>query len=215
MVDVRVEHLLYAARQQRDARATRPAGGHDRRQGRHEGKPIRQQREHRPERRGEQRRRGPGHPPESCRDPEERGGLQRAEQDTAPQPLNARPRVLLGPRPERHEQFAVLDTRGTRGHAREASQATIDVGQRVLQREVTLEHIFHEHDAAAWRVHLLAEHAVGRAGGQTEPTVHAGFDGARHRGGVRVQRVYRDVVLHGLPERTYCTMHDERCIRIS
>ena len=54
---------------------------------------------------------------------------------------------------------------------------------------VAFERLLHQHDAAARRVHLLAEHAVGRAGGQAEAAVHACGHRARHGVAVRPELV--------------------------
>ena len=103
----------------------------------------------------------------------------------------------LGFGPEGHEKFAVLHAGGAGGDARETSETAVDVPQGVTDREVTVEHLLHQHDTPARRVHLLTEHLVGRAGRQAEPAVDARLDGTRHRGAVRMRRVKRNVVFHG------------------
>ena len=55
------------------------------------------------------------------------------------------------------------------------------MGQCVFERERAFEHLLHQHDAAAWRIHLLPEFAVRRARGEAEAAVDARLNGARHR----------------------------------
>ena len=62
---------------------------------------------------------------------------------------------------------------------------------------VALERLLHQDDAAARRVHLLAEHPVGRAGGEAEPAVDAGRDRPRHAVAVRAELSGWNLMLHG------------------
>ena len=88
--------------------------------------------------------------------------------------------LFLRERTEGREQIAVGDTARARGFAGEATEAAVHMRQRVGERERAFEHLLHEHDAAARRVHLLAEFAVRRARGEAESAMHARLDGARH-----------------------------------
>src|SRR5438270_930449 len=79
-------------------------------------------------------------------------------------------------RAEGREQIAVRDAARARGLAGEAAEAAVHVRQRVGEWERAFEHLLHQHDAAARRVHLLAQFAVGRAGAEAETTMHARLD---------------------------------------
>jgi hypothetical protein len=91
---------------------------------------------------------------------------------------------------------SVGDARRTRGDAREAAEAAIDVRQRLLQRQIVLEHVLHQEDASTRRIHFLAELAIGGTGGQTESAVHARRHRARHVLAVRSQWSRFNVMLH-------------------
>ena len=52
---------------------------------------------------------------------------------------------------------------------------------RALPRQRSFEHLLHQHDAPARRIHLLAEFLIGRARGETEPAMHARLHRLRHR----------------------------------
>ncbi len=87
--------------------------------------------------------------------------------------------ALLGVGAERGDELAVGDPGGARGLAGLAAEAVVDVGERGLELELTLEDLLHEEDAPARRVHLLAHRRVGRAGRQAEAAVHARLDRRR------------------------------------
>src|SRR5207247_10102495 len=71
------------------------------------------------------------------------------------------------------EQRAEWDTGRTRGFARAAAEAEIEVARvRVRDVQAALGHRAHQIDAAAGRVHLLAERAIRRTDGAADPAVH-------------------------------------------
>ena len=108
-----------------------------------------------------------------------------------------------GPRPQRlrvrpigRDQLAISHARRTGRDAAQTGQAAIHVRQRLLHGQAALERRLHQEDAAARRIHLLAQLAVGGAGGQTETAVNARFDRMRHDLALRPQSLNTDRVLH-------------------
>ena len=97
---------------------------------------------------------------------------------------------------ERRQQIAIGHAGRAGGRAGQAAEAAVDVRLHVVERQRAFEHALHQHDAAARRVHLLAELAVGRARRQAEAAVHAGRHGVRHVRAGRPERLGVDVVLH-------------------
>jgi len=72
------------------------------------------------------------------------------------------------------KERAEADSRRAGGLARPAAQAKVEMPlERWAQPYPALGGRSHEVDAPARRVHLLAEHAIGRALGQADPTMHA------------------------------------------
>ena len=72
------------------------------------------------------------------------------------------------------EQLGVIDACRTGGHARETSEAEIHfVGKGFRRFQPAIGDGAHERDAAARAVPLEFGGVVSRAGGQTEPAVHA------------------------------------------
>ena len=65
------------------------------------------------------------------------------------------------------------------------AETTIHMRLRGLPRQFAFQHLFHQHDATARRIHLLPELLIGRAHGETEPAMHARLNRARHRPGER------------------------------
>jgi hypothetical protein len=124
------------------------------------------------------------------------GRFEDRQQQLAKAPLVCRSGAGLEPRAKRHDELTVADAGGAGRFAGEAAEAPIDVGPRVVERQIALECLFHQHDSAARRVHLLAEHLVGRAGGEAETAVDAGGDGASHRLAVSAEVSGGDLVLH-------------------
>ena len=100
-----------------------------------------------------------------------------------PPPGRARRREAL---PHRLDEIAVAHPRRARRLAGQAPEAAVEVHGGVGERQRALERFLHQHDAPARRVHLLAEHHVGRAGGQAEAAVHARRHGHGHRRAVPV-----------------------------
>ena len=110
-----------------------------------------------------------------------------------PAPALACARQRFTARAERDEQIPIADAGRACGHTGRGSR---DSGRgtaaRLFQLQLALEHLLHQDDAAARRVHLLTEHAVRGARGQTEPAMHAGLSGSRHGRAVRAERVEWD-----------------------
>jgi hypothetical protein len=102
----------------------------------------------------------------------------------------------LGVCPIRHQQLAVFHAGRTGGHAPKAAQAAVDVGRGVFGLDLALQHVLHQHNSSARRVHFLAEQLVGRADRQAETAVHAHADGLGHRFAARANLVNRDHMLH-------------------
>ena len=61
-----------------------------------------------------------------------------------------------------------------------AAQAAVDIGLRFGGGQVFFQHILHQVDASARRIHLFAEQVVGRASGQAEAAMHALLDRFGH-----------------------------------
>ena len=77
------------------------------------------------------------------------------------------------------DQVHVMHARGTCGHAGKTAEATIDVLDHLGRgRPVFLEHLFHEVDAPAGAVELVAEQHIGRAGGRAEAAMDTGSQDA-------------------------------------
>ena len=190
--DLRREHLLRAAGEQRDAGAALPHGGLQRGQ-RTRGRQIgRDEIEHRVKRLRHERLHAARELAGGRGKAEASRIRQRGEHGAAAEPIHERPLPFgLGLHAERREQIAVGDARRTCGDARQAAEAAIDVRQRLLQRQLALEHVLHQEDASARRIHLLAEHAIGGTRGQTESAMHARRHGPRHVRAVRSQMIPR------------------------
>ena len=82
--------------------------------------------------------------------------------------------ALLRLRPRMLEQLRVVHTGGTRRHARQAAEAEIHfVRERLRRLQLAIRDGTHQRDATARAVALELGGVVGRAGGQTQPAVHA------------------------------------------
>jgi hypothetical protein len=104
--------------------------------------------------------------------------------------------LLLGARPEGRHKLSILNAGGTNRHATEAAQASIDEGHRLVDGQPILQGRFHQDDATARRIHLFAQDAVSRTGGQAETAMDARLDGANHRCALRPKLIDRDRVPH-------------------
>ena len=101
---------------------------------------------------------------------------QRRQAEPAKQPAG-RPQLAMGRqhRPGPLENVRVFDARGAGGLAGPAVQALVQVLQHLfLGRQLALQQPLHQIDAPARRVHLDAQLAIGGAGLQAQPAVHAG-----------------------------------------
>ena len=78
-------------------------------------------------------------------------------------------------------QVAVVHARGAGAFAVAAGQAAVQVQLRLARRSLAFKHLFHQVDAPARPVELVAQQLVGRAGGVAKAAVHAlaqdGFGG--------------------------------------
>ena len=82
--------------------------------------------------------------------------------------------VLLDLRARFLQQMSVLHAGGTRGLAIQAAETAVNVGnERIGQRQPALVNLQHLVDAAARRIHLRAQRAIGGAIVQTQAAVHA------------------------------------------
>ena len=181
--DVRREHLLRAAGQQRHARPARAVAPGQRRQRLRRRHALGQQLEHRAHRRRQQRRRPLAPAARGARASAEARGYgerpSRTSRCARVQQASAAA-AALGVGAERRQQLAVRHARRTRGLAGQAAEAAVDVRQRVVELSSPSSDALHQEDAPARRVHLLAQHHVGRARRQAEAAVDAGRDRAGH-----------------------------------
>ncbi len=67
----------------------------------------------------------------------------------------------------------VLDARGAGGFAGATGEAAVKVQLRAGGGRDALQHLFHQVDAPARAVQLIAEQLVSRAGGRAKPAMHA------------------------------------------
>ena len=109
------------------------------------------------------------------RQPKQSRIWQDAGEQSAQHPVGQRPRErALDMRPRMIDEVHVMHARGTRCHAREARQTTVDVGHDFLgSRSVVLQHLLDQIDATARRIELVAEQNIGRAGRGAEAAMHA------------------------------------------
>jgi hypothetical protein len=104
--------------------------------------------------------------------------------------------ALLGVGPVGGDELVVAHARGAGRDARVAPHAAVDERGCLLDLERALEHLLHQEDPAAGRVHLLAEDDVGGARGQAEAAVDALLDGRGHLLRLGLQLVCLDLVEH-------------------
>ena len=104
-----------------------------------------------------------------------RGIGQHEGQHGARQPVEQRPLVgLLDMGAGMVDQMHVVDARRAGGHAGEAGQAAVDMGDDLLVgRAAVLQHVLDQVDAPARRIELVAQRHIGRAGGGAEAAMHA------------------------------------------
>ncbi len=196
-VDVGIEHALRATQQQGDAGAAFSASRRHHRPALRGGNLLGHQIEHRLERR---RRHWTEHfaklpqprgHPEPCR---KRNGL-RGNQP--PEPFAQRPlHHRLRERAKWTDEIAIGHAAGAGRFARQATQATVHVRLRRRQRQRAFEHLFHQHDTPARRIHLLSQLAIRGACRQAKAAMHAGLHRAGHRRPERPERLRWDLVQH-------------------
>ncbi|MGY4329723.1 hypothetical protein ACVWWG_004140 [Bradyrhizobium sp. LB7.2] len=188
LVDARRQHLLGAALEQRDPatllaeRCEHTAGGGSRRR-----QPVRRQCQHRlealeqagrgrwPGRRQEHGQRA-GQPRQHHAHAETPRVGQDEGQQPAQQPLRQRPLItLLDPDPGLVDKVHVIDPRGAGRHAGQARQAAVDMLDHFSRRrQVLLQHLLDQIDAAARAIELVAKQHIGRTGRGAEAAMDAG-----------------------------------------
>src|SRR6266436_6435389 len=89
--------------------------------------------------------------------------------------------MRLGERAKRTDQLAVRHAAGTGRFTSQASKAPVNVRLRALPWQIPFQHLFHQNNSPAWRIHLLAEFGIGWAGRQTEAAMHASLHRVCHR----------------------------------
>ena len=207
--DRRRERLVGAAGEQRDPRPARALrrmhagsvvngpGARARREPQRGGERLQpdggEQRRERPRQRGRHRR--PAQPRRIRHHPRE---------ERAHQPVEQRPAIgLLDMRAGVIDEVHVVHARRARGHAGEARQAAVDMGDDVLgRRPVVLQHVLDQVDAPARRVALVAEQHIGRAGRGAEAAMHAGAQDLVGLRDVRIGKLAREKVVCITPPPT-------------
>ena len=197
-VDLRVQHRLGATAQQRHPLLARALGRMRRGRVDHlvRGDMIRRELQHgreRPQRLDpvEEPREGPADAGERKAGAESPGIGQRHRQDAADHPVGEGPPVgPLDMRPRMVDEMHVVDARGAGGHAGEAGEAAVDMGDGVVVgRPVVLQHLLDQIDAPARAIELVAERDIGRAGRRAEAAMHAFADDPFAMGGVRIGKL--------------------------
>ena len=98
--------------------------------------------------------------------------------------------LLLNTHPSHIDQMLVIDAGRTGRHARQASQAAIDMlCHDNISHIVVFQHVLDEVDAATWRIILVAQNRIGRASGGAEPTMYAVAQNLVGRGDVRIRKL--------------------------
>ena len=209
LVDLGRQHLLRAARQQRDPHAPLAFGREDLRPIRRRGGGDRagRQREQWREPRGQKPREGLGDSRAAQGEPEqERPRQDRAEQPPQ-QPLAPRPAVIpFDPAPRVVDEVHVIDAGRAGRHAGQAGEAAVDVLDRIGgDRAAARQHVLDQVDAAARAVELVAEQDIGRAGRGAEAAMRAGPQDLLGCRGVGIGELLRgEVGLHRLNSLRPC-----------
>ena len=205
VVDLGAQHLLGAAREQDHAlpplsRGGRSAGTGIARAPQQAGRGEAQHRHHLLGREpGDEPRERPRHPRgRQCQAQAVRIGQNRCQQAAHRAVLQAALARRLDVGARVIDEVHVVDTAGTRGHARQAGEAAVDVlAHHRGGLAALLEHLLHQVDAPARAVALVAEQHIGGAGGRAEAAVHALSQDAIDLGDARVLELLRlEVGLH-------------------
>ena len=183
-IDIRIEHLLRTTGEQRHPRPAltlRRIHGlqfHFRRHA------LRRERQHRPQ----HRRHEPTHRAPDLRSrqrqPESPRIRNRPPREPAPQFFTRCPHRLvlfLHPRAKRTDQIPVRHAARTRRLARQTAQAAIDMRLRIRPRQRPFEHLLHQDNAPARRIHLLSKFLIRRTRREAEPAMHTRLHRLRHR----------------------------------
>jgi hypothetical protein len=178
LVDLGRDHLLHAAREQRNTLPTRALRAEDLRpvdRGRRRDR-ARRQREHGSQARGQQRRQRLRHSGAEEGQAEEAGARQQGGEQAAQPAVEQRAAVgLLDVPAGVVDEVHVVHARGAGGHAGKAGEAAVNVLHHLGRcRAGILQHVLDQVDAAARAVELVAEQHIGRAGRGAEAAMHAG-----------------------------------------
>src|SRR5580704_5932129 len=97
-------------------------------------------------------------------------------------------RFALDLRARGFDEFSIVHAGRAGGHAGHATEATVEMADPFgIHFRSAVAREFHEVDAAAWGIHLLAPQNVGGANRQAKAAVHALFDDLVRRRVVRVE----------------------------
>ena len=139
-------------------------------------------------------------PRRAKREAEQPGPRQHRGEQRAQQPVRPWPRIgLCDVAPGVIDQVHVVHARRAGGHAGEAGQAAVDVGDHARgRRPGVLQHVLDQVDAAARAVELVPQQHVRRTGRGAEAAVHAGAQDLLRFPGVGIgQLAERERGLHG------------------
>ncbi len=193
LVDLRRQHLLRAAREQRHAFPARTFGlEHLRRvSGRSGGQPRGREVQHRAQ--GFRKQRGDGlrqHRADQ-RQAESRRAGQHEGKELPLQAVEQGPRVgLLDMRAGMVDQMHVIDARGAGGHASETGQAAIDMAHRALVGGAgVFQHVLDEIYPPARAIQFVAQQHESRTGRGAEAAMHAGAQNPVRLGDVGVGKL--------------------------
>ena len=188
-IDIGREDLLRATSEERDAGAAFADRGGDVRPSRGRRQVRGHEVDHRAQRGGHERTHEFAEAARGGGEAETAGKWDRLRGEKAAELFGERAFELrLSDGAKRTDEVAVRHAAGAGGFAGEASEATIHVRLGGGPGEFFLEDLFHEDDATARAIHLLAELGIRRAGGETETAMHAGFDGVGHHLGAILDR---------------------------
>src|SRR5437660_1034691 len=104
--------------------------------------------------------------------------------------------MRLCDRPKGTDQIAVRHAAGAGRFAGETAEATIDVRLRALPWQISFQHLFHQDDASARRVHLLAQFGIRWARSEAETAMDASLHCMGHRLAQRAEFFWFYRVLH-------------------
>ena len=113
--------------------------------------------------------------------------------------LEPTPRALtVGVVAKRTDQLAITNTRRTIGFTGKASETSIHRGNRFLNSQIPLKHLFHQKNSTTGRVLLLTQLLIGRAAWQAKAAVNAFLNRIRHCLAHRTKLFFSNIVPHRL-----------------